>query len=70
MPQQCCAIGSTGRNVGAARQREEGGKIQLRSTACMQETMERRGAAVTAVDDEAVDSIIRPVPSYTGAPSG
>lgn len=33
-------------------------------------TMERLGAAVTAVADEAVDSIIREVPSYTGALSG
>jgi hypothetical protein len=32
--------------------------------------MERLGAAVTAVADEAVDSIIREVPSYTGALSG
>src|SRR5665647_725859 len=33
-------------------------------------TMERLSAAVTAVADEAVDSIIREVPSYTGALSG
>src|SRR5674476_1619832 len=33
-------------------------------------TMERLGAAVMAVADEAVDSIIREVPSYTGALSG
>jgi hypothetical protein len=33
-------------------------------------TMERLGEAVTAVADEAVDSIIREVPSYTGALSG
>jgi hypothetical protein len=33
-------------------------------------TMERLGAAVTAVADEAVASIIREVPSYTGALSG
>jgi hypothetical protein len=33
-------------------------------------TMERLGAAVAAVADEAVDSIIREVPSYTGALSG
>ncbi len=34
------------------------------------ETMERLGAAVTAIADEAVDSIIDEVPSYTGALSG
>jgi hypothetical protein len=33
-------------------------------------TMERLGAAVTAVADEAVESIIREVPGYTGALSG
>ena len=33
-------------------------------------TMERLGSAVIAVADEAVDSIIREVPSYTGALSG
>jgi len=33
-------------------------------------TMERLGAAVTAVADAAVDSIINEVPSYTGALSG
>ncbi len=33
-------------------------------------TMERLSAAVTAVADEAVDSIIREVPSYTGALTG
>lgn len=33
-------------------------------------TMARLGAAVTAIADEAVDSIIREVPSYTGALSG
>ena len=34
------------------------------------ETMERLGAAVTAIADEAVDSIMREVPSYTGALTG